>query len=60
MKEKTLISQKMQKKHSLHMKGKEKNIKVEKYFDFLKMDIFERKKCPKKNNADIFVKKHHL
>jgi hypothetical protein len=42
------------------MKGKENNIKFKTFFEFLKMDIFERKKCPKKNNADIFVKKHHL
>ena len=60
MKGKSLNSRKIVKKPSLHMKGKENNIKVEKYFDFFKMDIFGRKKCPKKNNADIFVKKHHL
>jgi hypothetical protein len=35
------------------MKGKKKNFKMEKYFDFLKLDIFKEKKCPKKKSLDI-------
>jgi hypothetical protein len=60
MKGKSLNSRKIVKKTFTTHEGKENNLKFEKYFDFFKMDIFERKKCPKKNNADIFVKKHHL
>jgi hypothetical protein len=31
---------------------------MEKYFDFLKMDIFGKKKCPKSKSLDILCKKH--
>ena len=38
MKGKTLISEKMVKKSLLHMKRKKRDSKIEKYFNFLKMD----------------------
>ena len=38
MKEKSLISEKKVQKSSLHMKRKERDSKIEKYFNFLKMD----------------------
>jgi hypothetical protein len=43
----------MNKKYSLHMKGKILISEMEKYFDFSKLDIFGKKKCPKKNSLDI-------
>jgi hypothetical protein len=60
MKVNSLNSRKKGKKPSLHMKGKENNIKFKTFFEFLKLDIFGIKKCPKKKYADIFVKKHRL
>jgi len=38
MKGKSRKSEKMPQKHYLHMKRDERNLKNEKYFDFLKMD----------------------
>jgi hypothetical protein len=35
------------------MKGTKMIFKMEKYFDFSKLDIFKEKKCPKKNSLDI-------
>jgi hypothetical protein len=35
-------------------------LKMEKYFDFLKLDIFEEKKCPKIKSLDILWKKHSM